>query len=240
MFGIDDMLIGGLILSALGTATSAGASANASKATERARLDAYRRQQDLQRQAEQQAMDVADDYRIDKRMEAQNRIADRLEQEYLAPAMDAQTISQEAATTQGDISGDYVRAKAASDANVAQTTKNLARLMARAGSASQLRRNEAYQYANAASNIGLLQNFSRGQSAVDEMKIAEAANSGAGQNFLGNLMSTFGSAAMMGGGGFGAVDPMKSLDGVTSQFTSKLGGDLSKNFIGQMKGLLLR
>lgn len=238
MFGIDDMLIGGLILSALGTVTSANASASASRATERARLDAYRRQQGLQQQAEKHALDAAEDYRMDKRTQAQQKIQDRLENEYVTPAIDAQAISQQAATTQGDVSGDYQRAKAASDANVAQTTRNLARLMARTGSASLLRRNEAYKYADAASQIGLLQNFARGQGAVDEMKIADAANSGAGGNFLGDLMGSLGSVLMMGKGGLGAVDPMKSLDSVTSGFTSKLGGDLSKNFIGDARKLL--
>lgn len=234
MFGIDDLLVGGLIASLAGSAMSYGANASASKATERARLDAYRRQQDLARQAEKQALDVADDYRIEKRMDAQNKIQERLEQEFVAPAMEAQAITQDAATTQGDVSNDYVKAKAASDANVAQTSRNLARLMAKAGSASQLRRNEAYKYANAASNIGLLQNFSRGQGAVDEMKISEAANSGAGGNFLGNIISSLGMAGVTAGLGNMGLDALynKEMKGILDGVS---GGRMQQTFIGLMK-----
>lgn len=237
MFGIDDLVIGGLIASILGAGMQYNAAASAANKTTQANLAAHRRQQQFQEQASRAAMDNAEDFRTENRIEKQQQIEDRLEQEYSAPAMDAQTINAQAATTQGDVSGDYTAAKSASNANVEQLAKNFARLMARTGSAQQLRTNEAYKIADTAANIGRLQNFARGQGAVDQQTISEAANSGAGMNFLGSLIGSIGQAGMMYGGNFGkAIDPLKSLDGVTKEYTSKLGKGLSGNFIGDARG----
>lgn len=204
MFGIDDLVIGGLIASIVGAGMQYGSATSAAKKSSQASLDAIRRQQEFQRQAEQAAMDNAEDYRTENRMEKQQEIQDRLEQEYSAPALDAQSINAQAATTQGDVSGDYTAAKAASDANVESLAKKFSRLMAKTDSAKQLRTNEAYKIADTASNIGRLQNFSQGQSAVDQMKIQEAANSGSGMNFLGQILSAAGSYGMMSGAGTAA------------------------------------
>ena len=70
--------------------------------------------------------------------------------------------------------------------------------MARTNAAKQLRLNEGYRNADAASTIGRLQNFAQGQNVVDQMKIQDAANSGAGMSALGGLVSSLGTAAMSG------------------------------------------
>ena len=200
MFGLDDLAIAGLIASIAGAGISYQSSANAAKKAQEASLNAMRHQQELQRQAERSAMDTAQNFRTENREEQQQQIQNRLEQEYSAPAIDAQTINAQAATTQGDVSGDYQTKKAVSDANVESLAKNFARMMARAGAAKQLRTNEAYDMSDAASRIGLLQNFSQGQEKIDRLAIQDAANSGETGNMLGSLLTSLGTAGMMYGG----------------------------------------
>ncbi|MCZ4065459.1 hypothetical protein NB636_02030 [Oxalobacter aliiformigenes] len=198
MFGIDDLAIAGLIASLAGTAISYNSQQQAAKRANQASLDAMRRQQQYQQQAEQTALERANDYKTENRQEKQEAIRQELEQEYSAPALAAQEINANAATTQGDVSNDYKTYKAASDANVEDLTRTFANLMARTNAAKQLRLNEGYKNADAASTIGRLQNFAQGQSVVDQMKIQDAANSGAGMSALGGLVSSLGTAAMSG------------------------------------------
>lgn len=97
-----------------------------------------RRQQEYQRQAEQTALERANDYKTENRQEKQEAIRQELEQEYSAPALAAQEINANAATTQGDVSGDYRAAKAKSDANVENLAKTFASLMARTNAAKTI------------------------------------------------------------------------------------------------------
>ncbi|WAW06083.1 pinin family protein [Oxalobacter formigenes] len=207
MFGIDDLAIAGLIASLAGSAISYNSQQQAAKRANSESLAAMRRQQDFQRQAEQAAMDRAQEYKTENRQEEQQAIQSEMEQEYLVPAMSAQAINADTATTQGNVSGDYSAAKAKSDANVDNLAKTFASLMAKTNSAKQLRLNEGYKMADTASNIGRLQSFSQGQSAVDKMKIQDAANSGSTGNFLGNLLSAAGSYGMVKGGNFSDLFP---------------------------------
>lgn len=207
MFGIDDIAIAGLIASLAGTAISYNSQQQAAKRANAESLAAMRRQQAYQREAEQTALDRAQDYKTENRQEEQQAITDNMEQEYMAPVMSAQAINANTATTQGNVSGDYSAAKAKSDANVDNLAKTFANLMAKTNSAKQLRLNEGYKMADTASNIGRLQSFSQGQSAVDKMKIQDAANSGSTGNFLGNLLSAAGSYGMVKGGNFSDLFP---------------------------------
>lgn len=207
MFGIDDLAIAGLIASLASTAISYNSQQQAAKRANQASLDATRKQQEYQRQAEQTALERANDYKTENRLEKQQEIADELEQDYVKPALSAQAINADTATTQGDVSGDYRAAKAKSDANVENLAKTFANLMARTNAAKQLRLNEGYRNADAASTIGRLQNFSQGQNVVDQMKIQEAANSGAAGNFLGQVLGAVGSAGMMYGAGLPSSAP---------------------------------
>ena len=207
MFGLDDLAIAGLIASLAGTAISYNSQQQAAKRANQASLDAMRRQQQYQRQAEQTALERAQDYRTENRQDEQEAIRQELEQDYSRPALAAQEINANAATTQGDVSGDYRAAKAKSDANVESLAKTFANLMARTNAAKQLSLNEGYRNADAASTIGRLQNFSQGQNVVDQMKIQEAANSGAAGNFLGQVLGAVGSAGMMYGAGLPSSAP---------------------------------
>lgn len=234
MFGIDDLAIAGLIASLAGTAISYNSQQQAAKRVNNESLAAIRRQNEYQRQAAEAAKNRAEDYKTENRLEQQEAIENELTQEYSAPALDAQAINAAAATTQGDVSGDYKAAKAKSDANVESLAKTFANLMARTNSAKQLRLNEGYKNADAATQIGLLQNFSNGQSAVDQMKIQNAANSGATGNLLGSILGAVGSYGMAKGGNISDLFP----DTPTANFKlpsgdGALGFKLpSSNYIG--------
>ena len=207
----------------------------AAKRVQSESLAAMRRQQQYQRQAEQTALDRAQDYKTEDRLDEQHAIQNEMEQEYLTPTLSAQSINANTATTQGDVSSDYQAAKAKSNANVENLARTFANLMARSNAAKQLRLNEGYKNADAASTIGRLQNFARGQGAVDEMRIQDAANSGSGQNALGGLISSLGAAYLGGGfGGIGGATPTP-----TAQMApSIMSGPTSTGFIGNMRGLL--
>jgi hypothetical protein len=233
MFGIDDLAIAGLIASLAGTAISYNSQQQAAKRAQSESLAAMRRQQQYQRQAEQTALDRAQDYKTDDRLEEQHALQNEMEQSYLAPTLSAQSINANAATTQGDVSGDYQAAKARSDANVENLAKTFANLMARSNAAKQLRLNEGYRNADAASTIGRLQNFSQGQDAVDRMRIADAANSGATGQFLGDLVGTLGSAGMLYG-----ANAAKPVTGGVNAALDSAKNNLAQGYIGSMRGLL--
>lgn len=228
MFGIDDLAIAGLIASLAGTAISYNSQQQAAKRANSESLAAMRRQQEYQRQAEQTALDRAQDYKTEDRLEEQHSMQNEMEQEYLSPTLSAQSINANTATTHGDVSGDYRAAKAKSDANVENLAKTFANMMARTNSAKQLRLNEGYKNADAASIIGRLQNFSQGQSAVDQMRIADATNSGSTGQLLGNVLGAIGQAGMT----YGALKTPTAMPGIMNSPTYN-------GYIGQMrKGLL--
>ena len=232
MFGIDDLAIAGLIAMIAGSAMQYSSAQQASRRAQSENLAAMRRQQEYQKQAEKTALDRAQDYKTDDRLEEQHAIQNGMEQEYLEPTLSAQSINANAATTQGDVSGDYRAAKAKSDANVENLAKTFANLMARSNAAKQLRLNEGYKNADAASTIGRLQNFSQGQGNVDQMKIQEAANSGSGGEFLGSVLSALGSYGVMSGM---KAAPPPETGGVRSALESAKN-DLAQGYIGKIKG----
>lgn len=227
----------GAIAMVAGAAMQYQSQQSAAKRAASESLAAMRRQQAYQREAEQTALDRAQDYKTENRQEEQQAITDNMEHEYLAPTMSAQSINANAATTQGNVSGDYSAAKAKSDMNVENLAKTFANLMAKTNSAKQLRLNEGYKNADAASMIGRLQNFSQGQSAVDQMKIQDAANSGSTGRFLGDVLQSIGSYGMLSGAGSAAKAPA-SLDSFIGNYSSGFGSDFSKNFFDSARGML--
>lgn len=230
------------IVAAAGTAIQYNSTVSAQKAAQRETMNAMRRQQELNNQATDVAEKNADEFDIENRQNQQQQLQQTMEQEYSAPALDAQTINARAATTQGDVSGDYASAKAASDARQMQNAKLFANMLSRVNSSGRLRQNEAIRMAETAANIDRLGNFARGQHNVDQYAIQQAANSGAGGQFLGSLMQSLGTAGV-GAAGFGSnggVIGPASLDSFTKSYASGLGADLSKNFMNNARIGLLR
>ena len=85
--------------------------------------------------------------------------------------------------------------------------------------------------AETAANIDRLGNFARGQHNVDQYAIQQAANSGAGGQFLGSLMQSLGTAGV-GAAGFGGES--KIFPDIQN-YTKQIGADLSKNFMDKAR-----
>lgn len=194
MFGIDDLAIAGAIASLAGAGMSYAGSAKAANRTAAAQNEALKHHQQYQQLAAQTALDRAKDYATEKRQSEQSDITRLLAENYATPALDASAINQQGATTQGDTSTDYTRAKTASDARVQQDIATLANLMARVNGAKQLRLNESWRNADAASKLGAAQNIAQIQNTIDNYNIQQAAQSGNGLNALGNILGLAGTA----------------------------------------------
>lgn len=195
-----------IVMMIAGAAMQQKASRDAAKRAEAETKRALARQAEMQKQAEEKAMGQVEEYRTEKRADKQKEVETQLTEEFARPAEAAQTINQNAATTQGEVSKDYLTAKAASDANQMKMARSLAGLMAKQTGANRLRQNEAISMGNTAADIDLIANFSRGNAAVDELAIRHAAKPNSGLMTAGSLMQKVG-AMWLGGmaGGAGAA-----------------------------------
>lgn len=160
---------------------------------------ALQRQEELQRQAESEALERAQDFNTDDRADKQQEIEQQLTEDFVQPAEAAQTINQNAATTQGEVSKDYVTAKAASDANQMKMARNLAGLMAKQTGANRLRQNEAIALADTAAHLDRLGSFARGNAGADEIAIKNAARPDAEMQLAGSVLQSIGSVGLMSG-----------------------------------------
>lgn len=169
----------------------------AKRATKQTQL-ALARQDEYQRKAENVAKDAALKFDAGDRKEKQAVIEEELTQQYTKPMEAAQTINQEAATTQGNVSKDYLAAKATSDARTMESSRALAKLLAKTGAAGNMRMNESFDVGDAATKIGMLGNFSQGQNAADQIAIRSAGTPDAGLILGGQLIGAAGTAYGMG------------------------------------------
>lgn len=199
----------------------------------KASTDAQKRQQDeirrslesqkaLQMQAESRALSAADKFATPERQKEQQQIEDTMTQELMAPVSESQTIRAGQQTTQGNVSGDYQSAKAASDLNSIKTAQSLARMLGKTSSANRLRMNEGIRLTDAGQDIDRLGSFSRGQAGADQVAIQQAGLVDPGMMLAGSLLQTAGTAGMAGGGGSvtgmdtalanGSADPIGALN----------------------------
>jgi membrane protein involved in colicin uptake len=193
--------IGGWIASLASAAMQYQSSVSASRRAAEETRRSLENQRRFQMEAEKTALDNAEQFRDESRVEKQGEIQQKLEEEFAAPAVAAQQINQNAATTQGSVSGDYLAAKAASNANQMKQARNFAKLFAQTGAARKLRLNESFGMADAAANIGRLQSFSQGQANADAIAIREAAQPSAGMSLASGVLGALGSAGMVYGMG---------------------------------------
>jgi len=170
---------------------------SASKRANEETMRALENQRQLQMQAEKTALDNADNFNEEARQDRMENTQQVLEQEFSRPAISAQQINQRAATTRGNVSDDYAQTKASTDANTMRLAQDYARLFSTIRSGQNLRRDEGFGMADAASNIGRLQSFSRGQQQVDDLKIRNAAQPNAAVGLVSNILGAAGSAGMM-------------------------------------------
>lgn len=158
-------------------------------------------QKELQTQAEKKAIDTAKAFAPDQRIATQEQLASDIEQSLIKPVSESQAIRAQQTTTQGDTSGDYQVAKAASDLQTMKQAEQLARLLGKTTSASRLRMGEGIKLMDAGQAIDQLNSFSRGQGGADNIAIQQAGLLNPGQVFAGQLLQAAGSAGLIGGAG---------------------------------------
>lgn len=195
----------------------------AKRATEQTQR-ALERQTELQRQAEGKAMDQAKEFNTDDRASDQQAIEAQLTEEFAKPAEAAQTINAKGATTQGDVSSDYLTTKATSDANQMKMARTLAGLLGKTTGANRLRQNEAIDMANTAANIDRLGSFSKGQAGADEIAIQNAARPNAEMGLAASLIGTAGSAGLAYSGAQAAAAKAASVGGLGAGASTGLSG----------------
>lgn len=162
-------------------------------------------QDKLQREAESKAMATASKFSPKDRMAEQAQLEAQITEGLIAPVSESQAIRAEQQTTQGNVSGDYTTAKAASDATALKNADALARLLGKTTSANRLRMNEGVRLMDTGMAIDQLNNFSKGQQGADSIAIQQAGLVDPGKVFAGQLLSAAGSAGLMYGGAGGAA-----------------------------------
>jgi hypothetical protein len=161
------------------------------------------RQRDLQLESEKKAMDTAKQFAPEDRKQEQAGVEQQITDAIQAPVQSAQQINNTQSTTQGNVSNDYVAAKAASDVNQLKQAESLARLLGKTTAAGRLRTNEAVRVADAAAGIDRLNNFSRGRAAADEIGINAAGRQDAGMVLGGQVLGALGAAGLAAAGNAG-------------------------------------
>lgn len=151
-------------------------------------------------EAEKKAMGAAAEYETPKRAAEQQQLASEIEQSLIQPVSESQAIRAQQQTTQGDVSGDYTTAKAASDLETMKQAEQLARLLGKTTSAGRLRLNEGIRLMDTGQAVDQLGNFSRGRQGADNIAIQQAGNVDPGQMFLGSLLQSAGTAGLSAGG----------------------------------------
>jgi hypothetical protein len=156
-------------------------------------------QKALQVEAEQKAMGAADKYETPKRTAEQQEIATEIEQSLIKPVSESQAIRSKQQTTQGDVSGEYATAKAASELETVKQAEQLARLLGKTTSASRLRMNEGIRLMDTGQEIDRLSSFSRGRAGADNIAIQQAGLLSPGKVLAGQLLQAAGTAGLMHG-----------------------------------------
>lgn len=236
---MDPFTIAALVAMVAGAGVQYKASTDAQKRQQNEIRTGLASQRELQLKAEKKALDTAETFQAPKRAEEQGQIADELTRELMAPVSESQNIRASQQTTQGNVSGDYTTAKAASDVNAIKTAQSLAKLLGKSSSANRLRMNEGIRMLDAGQDIDRLGGFSRGQAGADGVAVQQAGQVDPGMVLAGSLLQSAGSAGMMMGGagaaGSGATSGVKATTGTGTQLFQPTGG-MGLNMTGASSG----
>jgi len=202
---MDPITIAALVAAISGAGLQYKASSDAQARQRREIAASLEAQRELQMQAEEKALGAAAEYETPKRAAEQQQIASDIEQSLIAPVSESQAIRAEQQTTQGDVSGDYTTAKAASELETVKQAQRLAQLLGKTTSAGRLRLNEGIRLMDAGQAVDQLGSFSRGRQGADNIAIQQAGNVDPGQMFLGSLLQSAGTAGLMAGAPTGEV-----------------------------------
>lgn len=224
---MDPLTIAALVAMVAGAGVQYKASTDAQKRQQDEIRSGLASQRDLQIKAEQRALGAADKFATPDRQKEQSQIEEQLTQEMMAPVSESQAIRSEQQTTQGNVSGDYTTAKAASDLNAVKTAQNLARMLGKTSSANRLRMNEGIRLMDAGQDIDRLGSFSRGQAGADQVAIQGAGQVDPGMVLAGSLLQSAGSAGLMAGGSAGTAATgggVKAAPGAGMELFQPTGG----------------
>lgn len=199
MFGIDDLALAAMVASA--AMQQYGASQAAQKQQQAAR-EAQQRQLAMQNQATDVAMKQVQEFDPAVRKQRQDDITNQLTDQYTqaatAPQITAQGV-QVGQTIPGG-SSDYLVTKGREQAKATESLRNLAQLMGRTGSASELRRGEAVGIGDAAGQIGRIGTGANNMAGIDEVGIQAAGQPSLGAGLASAALGAYGMNGMMTSG----------------------------------------
>lgn len=168
---------------------------SAAKKQQQAAVLAQQRQMNAQNQATDVAMKQVQEFDPTTRNQAQQAIAQDLTSQYEKAA--SQPITTQGVEVGKTIEGgttDYLTAKGKEQAKAAESLRNLAQLMGRTGSASQLRRNEAVKFGDTAGQIGRIQTGADNMAGVDQIGVQAAGQQSLGSQLLAAGLNAYGMA----------------------------------------------
>lgn len=140
----------------------------------------------------------AERYNPAERMAAQGDIERDMTSQYDAALAKAQDVGYGSVNPlmQGALSSTYLKDASARTLKEGADAAELARLMAKIGSGTRLRQNEALRMNDTAQQIGLQANFARGQAGADELTAKVAAMADPKAQLLAGILGGFGTAGM--------------------------------------------
>lgn len=227
---VDDLAIAGVIAMLAGAGMQYKASSDAASRQAREIQSALARQRDLQLQAEGKAMKTAKEFAPEDRKQQQDALERQFTDDFQKPVESAQQINNAQSTTQGNVSSDYVAAKAASNANQMTQAEQLARLLGKTTAAGRLRTNESIKVADAAAGIDRLGSFSRGKMAADQIGIQAAGRPNPGMVLGGSVLGALGASGLAAAGGAANA-------GTAAQYGTTAGSQQTAMLAAQDAGL---
>ena len=215
MLGIDDAIIMGIgaAIAAAGAGASIyGANKQAKKANAAAN-SALLAQAKQREDIEDKVLELANTYDANKRNNDYQQTAQNLTSQYEKPVIADQVKRAQTQGVTGNVSNDYVKAKALSDADNLAFAKNYSSLLSKANANKRMRRNQQYLYQRYANDINQMSKFNKMDNNLANMRINSIANSQNGWQVaggplmaLGSMMMTAGAGGLALGGGKAATD----------------------------------
>lgn len=219
---MDPFSIAALVATVAGAAVQHKAATDAQKRQQDSINQGLMRQRDLQRQAEKTALDAAQQYETPKRQEQQQQLAEEITQNLIAPVSESQAVRAAQQTTQGEVSGDYNRSKAAADLETVKQAEALARLLGKSSSAGRLRMGEGINMMDTQLAMNQLNRTSQGEQQVANINTQLAGQVDPGSNFLGSLLQA-GGTAYLGANGFGGGKVTKGNEMLANMSSDPIG-----------------
>ena len=215
MLGIDDAIIMGIgaAIAAAGAGASIYGANKQAKKTNAAANSALLAQAKQREDIEDKVLELANTYDANKRNNDYQQTAQNLTSQYEKPVIADQVKRAQTQGVTGNVSNDYVKAKALSDADNLAFAKNYSSLLSKANANKRMRRNQQYLYQRYANDINQMSKFNKMDNNLANMRINSIANSQNGWQVaggplmaLGSMMMTAGAGGLALGGGKAATD----------------------------------